>query len=306
MIHTLFFKNLAVSHTFQPKPDPGFLDIESRDDNLDLLNDLPALGLAIVGSRLPQRRSCEHLERVMADLRGSGLIILSGLARGIDSRSHELALEHGLKTIAVLGCGIDVDYPRENRHLRRRIVEAGGLIISQFPRGTAPLKGNFLNRNQLIAGFAKAVWVVEAAAISGTLNTAKHASSFNRDLYATSCFPGDPIFEGNERLISEQRTDRYPVARPLFNAQSLAPTWSDLGNPAPGPSALKPETLLQQWVIELQGEYGECPVQALMNHAYGQGLTLGKFYLQYEKELEQGKLAQDADGRVSLRPNRRA
>jgi DNA protecting protein DprA len=228
MIVTLTYSDLPFSLTFQPSPRPVKLDVESFTTDLSLLDQLPECGFAIVGTRTPQRRSFELLEKTMADLRGSNLVIISGLARGIDSRAHELAIEHGLKTIAILGNGIDIDYPRENRHLRKKIVEHGGMVISQFERQMAPIKYNFIHRNQLIAGLSSAVWVVEAAAISGTLNTAKHAASFNRDLYATPCFPGDPFFQGNEKLLSEQHPDRYPIAKPFFGSHSLSPTWREL------------------------------------------------------------------------------
>lgn len=303
MIISCPFHSLPVSQTFKPAPKPETLEIESKEGNIDLLNDLPHLGFAIVGTRTPQRRSCELLEQTLSDLKGTNLIIISGLARGIDSRAHELALEHGLRTVAILGNGLGVDYPLENRHLRKKIIDQGGLIISQFEREMPPLKHNFVNRNQLIAGFAQAVWVVEAAAISGTLNTAKHASQNNRDLYATPCFPGDPYFQGNEKLLSERRPDLYAVARPFFGLDSLSPTWAQFSAQAARQTQFSfvPKTTLQQWVVEIKSEYGECPVQTLMNHAYSRGLTLGKFYRQYEKELEEGFLTQDPQGRVHLK-----
>jgi DNA protecting protein DprA len=303
MIVSRDYRSLLISETFTPYPVPERLEIECAQGNLDLLNDLPALGFAVIGTRTPQRRSFELLEQVIADLKGTRLIVISGLARGIDSRAHELAIEHGLKTIAVLGNGLSVDYPPENRPLRNKIIASGGLVISQFEREMQPIRRNFVNRNQLIAGFSKAVWVVEAAAISGTLNTATHAAKFNRDLYATPCFPGDPFFQGNEKLLSEKDTDRYPVAKPLFSVESLSPTWADLAR-ARDPQTefgFVPKSEIQKWVAEIKAQHGECLVQVLMNHAYTQGLTLGKFYLRYEKEMEAGLITQDLDGRVHLK-----
>lgn len=283
---------------FKPK---GPLHFESGGDPAELLARLPDDGLAIVGSRYPQRRSCELLESVMGGLRGSGLVIVSGFARGIDSRAHELAIDNGLRTIAVLGSGLDVDYPRENRRLRRRIVESGGMLVSHFAHGTQVYASNFLERNQLIAGFARATWVVEAAAVSGTLNTAMWASRMNRGLYATSSFPGDPFFQGNEKLLSQAEPDRYPVAEAMFGPRSLSTSWPFLGES--GQTALelgRPLTRLQRWVLELQGEFGSCPVQTLMNHASARGLTLGSFYREFESEVEGGLLAHLPDGRVEV------
>lgn len=296
---------------------PDELHFQSAHDPRELLASLPGEGLAIVGTRYPQRRSFDLLEGVMRDLRGSGLVILSGFARGIDSRAHELAIQNGLRTIAVLGCGLDIDYPRENRALRRRIVESGGMMVSHFPYGTTAFASNFLERNQLIAGFARATWVVEAAEVSGTLNTAMWATRMNRNLYATSCFPGDPFFKGNEKLLSQQHPDRYPVAEPLFGAHSLGTSWSFLAEggqarllpdrlrgPDPdGGEATPPrraETRIQEWVLELEAEFGTCEIQTLMNHASAQGLTLGKFYLEFEREVENGAIVHSGDGRVEL------
>jgi DNA protecting protein DprA len=286
---------------------PEDLHFQSERDPRELLATLPEEGLAIVGTRYPQRRSFELLETVMRELRGSGLVIISGFARGIDSRAHELAIENGLRTIAILGCGLDLDYPRENRALRRRILESGGMMVSHFPYGTVALPRNFLERNQLIAGFARATWVVEAAEVSGTLNTAMWATRMNRNLYATSCYPGDPFFKGNEKLLSQQHPDRYPVAEPLFGAHSLATSWSFLAEGGqtellvePDPNPPRAETRIQAWVLELESEFGTCHVQTLMNHASSQGLTLGKFYLEFESEVESGRLIHSPDGRVQL------
>ena len=239
----------------------------------------------------------------MEELRGSGLVIVSGFARGIDSRAHELALEHGLKTIAILGCGLNIDYPRENRTLRDKILEQGGIIISPFETRLDPIPRNFLSRNRLIAYFSKAVWVVEAAAISGTLNTANHASELNRDLYATPSFPNDVFFEGNQKLLSQISPDKYPLAHPFFNASSLGSTWEKLGSIKAGVKKTnrKNVTKIQKWVLDIQFEQGECRIQNLMNFAGTQGLSPGQFYFEYEKELSSGKITEDLLGLVDLR-----
>ena len=294
---------LSVFKTFKPQRPILHLDIQGTPEALQLLDQLPHRGLAVVGSRSPQRRSVELMNDVFLDLRGSGLIIVSGLARGIDSRAHELALENGLKTIAILGCGIDIEYPRENAHLRKRILEEGGLVISPLEVGTAPVGSCFLYRNQLIAGFSNATWVVEAAAISGTLNTAKWASDYSRDLFATSCFPNDPFFQGNEKLLSQKRTDLYPVAKPFFNITSLGEVWDHLTDQTPRNGNLfhsQSVSEIQQWVLEIKATHGVCHLQALMNHAHSQGCSFGKFYHRYEQELKERKIMSDDQGRVDL------
>jgi DNA protecting protein DprA len=295
---------------------PPFIDVASKsEEGFALLRKLPSLGLAIVGTRYPQRRSVELLEKTMQELRGTGLIIISGFARGIDSRAHELALEYGLKTIAILGCGIEVDYPQENRHLRHKILDAGGLLISEVESNCQPFKGNFVERNRLIAGFSSAVWVVEGAGVSGTLSTATWAMKAERDLYATSCFPNDPFYEGNQKLLSQKDTDRYPIARAFFAAHSFGETWNGLALPidqkkkkkgvdifeeAANKLVIEPKTRIQKWVVELKAEFGECQVQSLMNLAHSKGITLGSFYREYEQELKEGYIRESPLGRVEL------
>ena len=281
----------------------NFLEIESENDSGSLLHSLPDQGLAIVGTRYPQQKSFELLENTIKDLAGSNLVIVSGFAKGVDSRAHELAIEHGLKTIAILGCGLNIDYPRENRVLRKKILDHGGMIISPFERDEPALPRNFLNRNQLIAYFSKAVWVVEAAAISGTLNTAKHASELNRDLYATPCFPNDPFFEGNQKLLSQQNSEKYPVADLFYSVNSFGKTWKNISmvNTIHKTTKRKNRSKIQNWILNLQFEQGECRVQSLMNFAISKGITAGQFYQEYEIELNSGKITENLLGIVDLR-----
>jgi DNA protecting protein DprA len=279
-----------------------FLEIETENSPHLLLDGLSEKGLAIIGTRYPQHRSFELLEKTMQELRGSELVIVSGFARGIDSRAHELALDHGLKTVAILGCGLNVDYPRENRYLRKRILESGGMILSPFERDAPAYAGNFLKRNRLIAFFSKAVWVVEAGAISGTLNTAKHASELNRDLYATSCFPNDRYFEGNEKLLSQQRTDQHPIADPFFNTFSLCKTWGHLQPPVQSkkPFIRQNASRIQRWVLEIREAGGDCHLRTLSAVAINSGVQPSQFYREYLQELNEGKIKEDLHGRVSL------
>jgi len=295
---------LSVFKTFDHKKLPSHLTIQSLDGDYSMLEELPAQGLAIVGTRYPQQRSIELLEEAMYDLRNTRLIIVSGFARGIDSHAHELAIQYGLRTIAFLGNGIGQTYPKENAPLRESVIQSGGLIISQFEADAKPLPKNFFDRNGLIAGFSKATWVVEAAEVSGTLNTASWASQLNRDLYATSCFPADHYYQGNVKLLSQRHPDRYPFAHSFFSAQSLGSTWPDLANQSLKQTSLalslNPKSEIQRWVIELQSRAGECMVQALMEYAGKKGYTPGKFYHLFEAEIEAGMLVHDSSGRVDL------
>lgn len=142
-----------------------------------------ALAVAVVGSRVATEYGKGVAEEIASGLAAHGVTIVSGLARGIDTAAHQGALRAGGRTIAVLGSGLDVIYPPENRALAARI-EASGAVISQFEPGTPPLARHFPLRNEVIAGLALAVVVVEAAERSGALITARLAADFGREVMA--------------------------------------------------------------------------------------------------------------------------
>jgi DNA processing protein len=165
---------------------PLLLYARGRADRLSL----PAV--AIVGARKASRYGREVAARLAEDLSAAGVVVVSGLARGIDAAAHEAACPGAGGTVAVLGCGIDVDYPPENRDLRRRI-EISGSVITEYAPGTSPSPARFPVRNRIIAGIAAATVIVEAAARSGSLITARLANDFGRDVFAV---PGS-IFHDN-------------------------------------------------------------------------------------------------------------
>ena len=144
---------------------------------------LSRYALAIVGTRRPTAYGSQVAQRLAHDLAQRQLVIVSGLARGIDSAAHRGALEAAGKTVAVLGSGIDVIYPRENKRLAEQVTECGALI-SEFPPGTSPAPENFPIRNRTISGLALGVVVVEAAEYSGSLITARLALEQNREVFA--------------------------------------------------------------------------------------------------------------------------
>ncbi len=141
-------------------------------------------GIAMVGTRHPTPYGSGMAERLSTDLAARGLVIISGLARGVDTASHRGAVAATGKTVAVLGTGIDVMYPRENTRLAGQIVALGGALITEFPVGTAPTPQNFPIRNRIISGMSAGVLVVEAAEYSGTRITSRCALEQNRDVYA--------------------------------------------------------------------------------------------------------------------------
>jgi DNA processing protein len=141
-------------------------------------------GIAMVGTRHPTPYGSGMAERLSTDLALRGLVIISGLARGVDTASHRGAVAAKGKTVAVLGTGIDVMYPKENSRLAEQIVALGGALITEFPVGTSPTPQNFPIRNRIISGMSVGVLVVEAAEYSGTRITSRCALEQNRDVYA--------------------------------------------------------------------------------------------------------------------------
>ncbi|MGA8086246.1 MAG: DNA-processing protein DprA [Terracidiphilus sp.] len=140
--------------------------------------------IAVVGTRHPSPYGTGVAEMLSRDLAARGLIIVSGMARGIDACAHKGALAARTPTIAVWGTGIDVVYPKENKRLADEIIATGGTIVSEVPIGTFPAPQNFPRRNRIISGLSIGVLVVEASENSGTRVTARCAAEQDRDLYA--------------------------------------------------------------------------------------------------------------------------
>jgi DNA processing protein len=151
-------------------------------------------GIAVVGTRHPSPYGSGMAEMLSRDLAVRRLLIISGMARGIDSCAHKGALAARMPTVAVWGTGIDVVYPKENKKLAEDILAGGGAIVSELPMGTFPAPQNFPRRNRILSGLAVAVLVVEAAENSGTRVTARCAADQNRDLYAV---PGNVTNKGS-------------------------------------------------------------------------------------------------------------
>jgi DNA processing protein len=139
--------------------------------------------VAIVGSRDASRYGRDVASRLARELSGVGVAVVSGFARGVDAAAHEAALEGPGGTIAVLGCGLDVDYPREHGPLKTQLA-ADHVLVSEYPPGSEPRPQNFPIRNRIIAGLSAGVVVVEASRRSGSLITARLANDFGRDVFA--------------------------------------------------------------------------------------------------------------------------
>lgn len=153
--------------------------------------------LAVVGARKYSHYGQQVTERIIYDLAKNNISIVSGLALGIDALAHNTTLEANGRTIAVLGSGLDKYsiYPAANRFLAEKIVANGGLIISEFPLGTQPLKFNFPQRNRIISGLSMGTLVIEASEKSGSLITASFALEQNREVFAV---PGNIFSENSD------------------------------------------------------------------------------------------------------------
>jgi DNA processing protein len=190
--------------------------------------------VAIVGTRRPTYAGIETARTMATGLAEAGFVIVSGLAIGIDSVAHAAALDAGGATVAVLGCGLDVAYPRRNRSLRERIA-ARGTILTEYENGTTPAKQNFPRRNRIIAGLGLGVVVIEGTIRSGALVTARLALDANRSVFALPGGVRNPMAEGPNELI---RRGEAALATSVGHIlEDLAPSlvWDepDDGPPAP-------------------------------------------------------------------------
>jgi DNA processing protein len=206
-------------------------------------------GIAMVGTRHPTPYGSGMAERLACDLAAQGLVIISGMARGVDTASHRGAISAKGKTVAVFGTGVDVIYPKENSRLSEQILALGGALISEFPLGTFAAPQNFPIRNRIISGMSVGVLVVEAAEYSGTRITARCALEQNRDVFAVpgnvtnknSWGPNTLIKQGAklvatwedvwEDLPAEVRLTLTPAPSPESKDASSASLFPDEGLP---------------------------------------------------------------------------
>ena len=206
-------------------------------------------GIAMVGTRHPTPYGSGMAERLACDLAVQGLVIISGMARGVDTASHRGAIAAKGKTIAVFGTGVDVIYPKENSRLAEQILALGGAIISEFRLGTFAAPQNFPIRNRILSGMSVGVLVVEAAEYSGTRITARCALEQNRDVFAVpgnvtnknSWGPNTLIKQGAklvatwedvwEDLPPEVKLALTPAASPESGSASSASLFPDEGLP---------------------------------------------------------------------------
>lgn len=229
--------------------------------------------VAVVGSRSPTRRGADLARIFGRDLAAAGITVVSGMALGIDYAAHVGALAQPGRTIGVLGTGIDIIYPRANVPLFSQMVE-GGLLVSEFPLGTAPNAVNFPIRNRIISGLSLGVLVVEAAVRSGSLVTAHYALEQNREVFAIGGLPMDAHSRGCQDLIRQGAQAVFSAEDILRDLQinlnqycarsAVVPAPSvrlPLQDPPPDISASPPHSEEQNFGAGLIPDVGACPSQ---------------------------------------------
>lgn len=199
-------------------------NIAKSPDTLYYTGKLPAMRppvISIVGTRKPTAYGKETTHRFAESLARRGIVIVSGLALGVDGIAHRAALQVGGTTIAILGNGLPDIYPASHRQLAVDIVDAGGALLTEYKQSTPALPHQFLARNRLVSGLADAILITEAAARSGTLNTAAHALEQGKDVFVIPGNITSPMSAGCNALIRQGAT---PVSDPEQILEVIAPT----------------------------------------------------------------------------------
>ena len=204
----------------------------------------PVKAVAIVGSRKPTPYGREVTEKIVHILARHHIIIISGLALGIDSIAHKAALKFNTPTIAIMGRGLDEIYPSSHYNLAKDIIATGGTLISAYPEGVPAVPFHFLERNRIISGLADIIVVTEAAVKSGTLNTAKHALDQGKDVFVVPGNITSPMSVGCNRLLRQG-------AQPLIDPTDiLAPLGISYSSSKEALSQLKRTDPVEQAILD--------------------------------------------------------
>ena len=252
------------------------LEIPQPPKELWIQGELPSpeeyIYLAVVGTRKYTNYGKEVCEKLIAALRGHPIVIVSGLALGIDAIAHKAAPDAGLKTIAVPGSGLDpkVLYPSANQGLARKIVESGGCLLSEFAPDFRAAVWTFPQRNRIVAGMCKAVLVIEAPEKSGALITSRLATDYNRDVFTV---PGSIFSENSQGPHMLVRLGATPIrhSNDLLEALGFEVSENETKNTARKNQELENGTPEEKLIWELLAE--PCPRDDLMRKA---GIPIAK------------------------------
>ena len=236
---------LTLTITDMPEP---LLRLTVPPEKLHIIGDgleelLKRPRIAIIGTRKLTPYGRGVTQDIASQLASKGVVIISGLALGADSCAHQACLDAGGQTIAVIASGLDNIYPSTNTNLARNIIEKGGAIITEYDQGHKPFPHEFLERNRIVAALSDGVLVTEAAARSGTLNTASHALEMGIPVFAVPGNITSPLSEGCNNLI---KAGAIPVTsvEDIFNALK----WKDSAAKAKKVQGSTPE---EQLIIDL-------------------------------------------------------
>lgn len=190
--------------------DAGFPDIlQEIPDPVSILfyqgnpECLSGRTISMVGSRAASYSGLKATREIARELSLNGITIVSGFAYGIDTASHQGCIEGGSPTAAVMGCGLDQNYPADHGGLRRTVLDTGGILLSEYAPGEKPIAVNFPYRNRIISGLGQALVLMEAKIRSGSLRTVDHALAQGREVFVYPGDPASPHFEGNHQLLRE-------------------------------------------------------------------------------------------------------
>lgn len=287
----------------EPEFPRGLAALDPPPPAIAVLGDLALFHremIAIVGARNASALGRKFAATLAADLGRSNFVVVSGMARGIDSAAHEAALRSG--TVAVLAGGVDNIYPPENAPLYDRLRNEGA-IVSEMPLGTTPQARHFPRRNRIISGMARGVIVVEAAEGSGSLITANYALEQGREVFAVPGSPLDPRARGTNRLIREGATliesadDVFTLLKPMLGACFAEPEREPRGGQdSDGDSADADVSRLRGVMLELLA-YNPVEVDELIRQAGAPAATVVTALLELELA---GRVQRHAGNKVSL------
>lgn len=249
-IRILSWEEPEYPDAFRGMEDPPVILFVTGDPGI--LNHPCCVGM--VGSRRPSAYGVRVCAQIGDQLARAGAVLVSGLADGLDSQTHQAAVEAGMPTIGILGTPIDKTYPASNTSLRRRMEELGGAVISEYPPKGESHRQYFLFRNRLIAALSRALCVVEAREKSGTMSTVRRAQQYGRPVYAVPGNIFSPLSQGTNQLIAQGQARVLRSGENLLEELGLADPGRRQAVPVPALAALSATAK------RLMGALGDQPV----------------------------------------------
>ena len=247
-------KNIRFISRFHPGFPPLLREIHYPPMGLYVVGDLPDEAsplISVIGSRRCSEYGLTVSYKLSRDLASRGVIVVSGMARGIDSQSHNGALAAGGRTIAVLGCGVDICYPPENKALKEKIAQ-NGCVISEYPPKTPPFAAHFPARNRMISGMSQGLVVVESAKRSGTIITVDQALEQGRAVFAVPGNITSKLSQGTNGLI-KQGAVPIDCCEDILLHLGIVPPLTEKGDKN---TAMPPLSLTDQLVYQCIGDEG--------------------------------------------------